>query len=186
MRYIIADLEATCDEQGFPLDRMETIEIGAICLNSAGGPVVGEFGAFVRPVVTRTLSAFCTTLTGITQSDVESAEPFYDVFARFVEWCTGEGEPFVFGSWGNYDLTQLQRDCARHKTAFPAALLRHINIKAEFSRQYAVKPMGMMGALKHLKITPEGRHHRGIDDARNIAKIATYILPEWEKQRDDG
>jgi len=184
MRYIIADLEATCDEHGFSIDRMETIEIGAVCLHSARGPATGEFGAFVRPVVTRELSEFCRTLTGITQEDVDRADPFYEVFGRFVDWCEVDEEPFFFCSWGNYDLTQLRRDCERHSMTFPESLLSHINLKAEFARQHGVKPMGMIGALRHLKIIAEGRHHRGIDDARNIAKIAAVVLPKWEVQQD--
>lgn len=40
--------------------------------------------------------------------------------------------------------------------------------------------------LKALRLTLDGRHHSGIDDARNIAKIATTLLAkksdeqQWE------
>jgi len=181
MRYIIVDLEATCDKAGFAMDRMETIEIGAVCLASGDGPAEGEFGAFIQPVATRKLSAFCTELTGITQEEVDTAEPFYTVFPRFVEWCEESGEPFVFCSWGRYDQTQLKRDCERHRMAFPTAFVKHINLKSEFARRFDLRPMGMMGALARLNLTPEGRHHRGIDDARNIARIAMQILPGQEE-----
>ncbi len=36
--------------------------------------------------------------------------------------------------------------------------------------------MGMAGALKQLEIPLEGTHHRGIDDAWNIAEILTWLL----------
>lgn len=182
MRYIIMDLEATCDREGFPPERMETIEIGAVCLEAAAGPVGDSFEAFLRPIATQTLTAFCTELTGITQSDVENAEPFYTVFPRFVQWCEAPGTPFTLCSWGAYDLKQLQRDCERHRMPFPPTLLQHINIKAEFSRQRGLRPMGMMGALAHERIAATGRHHRGIDDARNIARIAEAVLPRWEQE----
>jgi inhibitor of KinA sporulation pathway (predicted exonuclease) len=34
----------------------------------------------------------------------------------------------------------------------------------------------MAGALELLDIPLEGTHHRGVDDAKNIAKILSWIL----------
>ena len=45
-----------------------------------------------------------------------------------------------------------------------------------------VKPCGMDTALKMLKIPLEGLHRRGIDDAKNIAKVAKVLLPELEQR----
>jgi 3'-5' exoribonuclease 1 len=180
MRYIIVDLEATCDKQGFPRTRMETIEIGAVAWTPEDG-AGAEFAAFIKPVATQELSAFCTKLTGITQQDVDAAEPFYTVFPQFVEWCESGGEPITFCSWGEYDKNQLRQDCERHKMAFPEILEKHINFKKAFSRIYDKPPTGMMGALRHLGIEPEGQQHRGIDDARNIAKIAAHVLTKEEE-----
>ena len=39
--------------------------------------------------------------------------------------------------------------------------------------------------LKILEIKLEGTHHRALDDARNIAKIAQAILPRTEAQESD-
>ena len=183
MRYVIFDLEATCDEdeKDFPYERMETIEIGAVLLVTPDGDPVDEFATFIRPVATRELTAFCTELTGITQPDVAVAAPFCEVFPRFVSWCEesggGSGDPFTLYSWGAFDLKLLRRDCERHKMAFPASFERHINVKAEFARRFQTRPIGMMAALKHRGITAEGRHHSGIDDARNITKLARLVLP---------
>jgi inhibitor of KinA sporulation pathway (predicted exonuclease) len=33
-------------------------------------------------------------------------------------------------------------------------------------------------ALKVTGLTLEGTHHRGIDDARNIARLAAFVLPQ--------
>ncbi|MBC7808012.1 MAG: exonuclease domain-containing protein [Akkermansiaceae bacterium] len=183
MRYIIVDLEATCDESDFPPDRMETIEIGAVCLTTPVGQSSGEFAAFVRPVATRYLSAFCRDLTGITQADVDNAEPFYTAFPRFVAWCEGDA-PFTLCSWGAYDQNQLRRDSERHGMTFPATFEKHINLKKKFAAQFGTRPLGMAAALRHLRIPLEGRHHRGIDDARNIAKIAAQMLPALENDHD--
>jgi inhibitor of KinA sporulation pathway (predicted exonuclease) len=180
MRYAIVDLEATCWEDARGSPDMEIIEIGAVMLGAGGGPVGGEFAAFVRPVVVPRLSEFCKKLTSIRQADVDSAETFPVVFQRFLEWI-GEG-PFVLCSWGAYDLNQFRQDCRRHGMALPATFERHVNLKKEFARQRGVKSCGMAKALEIAGIRLEGSHHRAIDDARNIAKLAVWVIPRLEAE----
>jgi 3'-5' exoribonuclease 1 len=182
MRYVIVDLEATCWEKGTSREKMEIIEIGAVLLASGTGPVSKEFVSFIKPVATQELSAFCTELTTIRQEDVDQAEYFWTVFPQFVEWI-GE-EPFRLCSWGAYDLNQFRTDCERHKMPLPASFENHINLKREFSRLKNVKPMGMKGALAMMDIPLVGTHHRGIDDAQNIAKLAQIILPAIEAEAE--
>lgn len=176
MRYIIVDLEATCWQTGSSPSRMEIIEIGAVRLDAPAGPPVAEFNAFVCPIVEPQLSVFCLQLTGIQQMDVDTADPFPYVLEYFLDWIGDD--PFTLCSWGAYDLNQFRIDCARHKVPFPATFERHLNLKQEFARLHSRKPMGMAGALRHLGLPLEGQHHRGIDDARNIARIAQLILPQ--------
>jgi inhibitor of KinA sporulation pathway (predicted exonuclease) len=38
---------------------------------------------------------------------------------------------------------------------------------------------GMSGALRLMNIPLEGIHHRGVDDARNIAKILYRLLKDY-------
>lgn len=180
MRYVIVDLEATCWKEGNNPDRMEIIEIGAVLLEAASGPVGKEFAAFVKPVASPQLSRFCTELTSILQVDVDNAETFSAVFPRFLEWIGDE--PFRLCSWGAYDLNQFRKDCERHQIPLPASFENHINLKKEFSRLKGVTPKGMRGALEMMGIPLEGTHHRGIDDARNIAKLAQIILPLIEAE----
>jgi 3'-5' exoribonuclease 1 len=175
MRYVIVDLEATCWETGQTPSRMEIIEIGAVLMETNSGPVSREFAKFIKPVASPQLSEFCMRLTSIRQEDVDRAEPFWAVFAQFVSWIGAE--PFQLCSWGAYDLNQFRTDCARHNMEFPATFENHINLKKEFSHQKCVKPTGMKGALAMLDIPLTGTHHRGIDDAHNIAKIAACLLP---------
>ena len=174
MRYIVVDVEATCWETEPHSARMEIIEIGAVALASASGPHDGEFQAFIKPVVSRELSDFCKRLTSIRQEDVDSADYFWTVFPQFVEWI-GDA-PFRLCSWGAYDLNQFQQDCLRHKMELPASFNNYINLKKAFAQIEGVKPMGMKAALERLRLPLEGVHHRGIDDARNIAKVAQRIL----------
>jgi inhibitor of KinA sporulation pathway (predicted exonuclease) len=171
---VVLDLEATCWQKGTRPERMETIEFGAVRLVSQTWDAASEFSSFVKPVAEPVLSEFCRRLTGIQQSDVDAAPLFPTVMEAFLDWI-GE-EPVALCSWGGYDIRQLQVDCRRHGISFPAALNSHINLKIEFASRQVTKPCGMKQALKILGIPLEGEHHRAIDDARNIAKIARTLL----------
>ena len=178
MRYIVVDLEATCWE-GVRSPDMEIIEIGAVALAGVDGPGDGAFGAFVRPVVQPRLSEFCTALTSIRQEDVDGADYFPAVLRRLRTWIGSK--PFRLCSWGNYDLNQLRNDCRRHHLQLPPTFERgHVNLKREFARVFRVKRCGMARALEMAGLSLQGTHHRGIDDARNIARLATLILPRLE------
>jgi inhibitor of KinA sporulation pathway (predicted exonuclease) len=186
MRYIVVDLEATCWEQGQTPDRMEIIEIGAVSLPSASLASDTEFHSdtefqsFVRPVAEPQLSPFCRKLTTIEQASVDTADIFPIVLDRFLQWIGPS--PITLCSWGAYDLEQFRIDCRRHKIEFPKTFQKHINLKAEYRRFFGNKHCGMATALQQQKIPFLGTHHRGIDDARNIAQLAHRILPKWEQQ----
>ena len=179
MRYIIVDLEATCWEKNQTPNRMEIIEIGAVSVESSSDSPSSEFAKFIKPVTEPILSGFCKNLTSISQDEIDQADYFYQVFPAFLDWIGDE--TFTICSWGNYDMNQFRVDCQRHKIPFPETFLNHINLKTGFAEVMNVKSCGMAKALKILGFELAGTHHRGIDDARNIAKIARVILPKIEK-----
>ena len=172
--YIIVDLEATCWKKGSSPKRMEIIEIGAVKLDGSAFEKLSEFSSFVKPVQEPILSDFCTELTSITQKDVDSVPAFPEVFKDFLKWIGYE--PYYLCSWGGYDLKQFKIDCERNSIPLPDEFNNHINVKKKFCLLKEVRPCGMKRALQLLEIPLEGTHHRGIDDARNIAKIAKQIL----------
>ncbi len=57
------------------------------------------------------------------------------------------------------------------------------NLKKEFARVFRVKSGGMARALEVVGLPLEGTHHREMDDARNIARLAVLILPHLEARR---
>jgi inhibitor of KinA sporulation pathway (predicted exonuclease) len=98
---LVVDLEATCSDDGMIMpEAMETIEIGTYWI-SVDGTVINKFQCFVRPVLNPTLTAFCTSLTGIRQEDVDSAESFTQAanqLRRFVE--QHQKPASIWLSWG--------------------------------------------------------------------------------------
>ena len=177
---LVIDLEATCDDGGkVPRREMEIIEIGAVLVNGETLVPIAEFQTFVQPIRHPTLTQFCKQLTSITQAQVDSAPLFpkaLQSLERFMLDHRDGGIPQRFGSWGAYDLHQFQQDARLHNLALPFAG-DHLNIKKAFSAQLGTrKKFGMAGALRHVGIPLKGTHHRGIDDARNIAKLLPHTL----------
>jgi len=175
MELIVVDLEATCWNTSRLRNHMEIIEIGAVRLD-ASLTIVDEFACFVRPVVEPKLSQFCTALTTIRQADVDGADMYPAVFTRFLEWI-GAG-PYRLCSWGFFDVGQFRLDCTRFGLVFPEQFESdHLNIKQVFADRKCVRRCGMAAALDLLGLPLAGTHHRGIDDARNIARIVQETLP---------
>ena len=89
------------------------------------------------------------------------------------------GGKVELASWGRYDKTQLLRDAARHSVRHDVRLPfsgRHLDIKGAFAERAKTRPMGVSRALARVGLRFEGTPHRGIDDARNIARLLPYAL----------
>jgi len=179
MRFVVVDLEATCwSEERQPAlyaqqsEVSEIIEIGAVMLDDELQPVA-EFQRFVRPVRSPILSDFCTSLTSISQDDVDRAARFVSVYEAFLAWMEGsEGVALV--SWGRYDHNQLVREATAAGLPMPA--WTPINAKEEFTawvRAHTGRRLryGMARAMAHLELPFLGTAHRGIDDARNLVRV---------------
>ena len=176
MTYIIVDFEATCsDKDEVARSEMEIIEIGAVALDGDGLDILDEFQIFIKPVRNPVLIEFCKNLTSISQEIVDSGEQFPAAIENFSKWIQSFPEP-IFCSWGNYDKNQLMRDCEFHGEKFPFSDV-HINIKQKFADNRGIKKgLGLGRALKTVNLSFQGTAHRGIDDARNMARLSKYIF----------
>jgi inhibitor of KinA sporulation pathway (predicted exonuclease) len=176
--YLIVDLEATCSDEGaVPREEMEIIEIGAVLQSSRTYEIESEFQSFIQPVRHPELTEFCTSLTGIRQSDVASAPLFLDAVAKLGEWMY-EFDDALFCSWGDYDRKQFEQDCRFHGVGYPFRS-SHCNLKAQFSDSIGLrKKMGVVEALRYLGLEFVGSHHRGLDDARNMARIVRRVCTD--------
>ncbi|KAB8154374.1 DNA polymerase III [Kordia sp. TARA_039_SRF] len=174
-KIIIIDLEATCWNGKIPDGQVnEIIEIGICVLDTKTGNISQNEGIIVKPTRS-TISEFCTELTTITQELVDSEG------ISFEEACsklrvTYNPKQYTWASYGQYDLNMLKKQCKLRNVEYPMGQ-QHINVKTTFSEVKGLqKKVGMKGALQILNIPLDGTHHRGIDDARNIAKILDWCL----------
>jgi inhibitor of KinA sporulation pathway (predicted exonuclease) len=174
---IIVDLEATC-WRGHPPKGMvnEVIEIGAVKLNlkDLDAPIEKCQELIVKPKFS-TISAFCTDLTSITQEQVDNGI-YLDQACNILSEFSGR---VPWGSWGAYDNDFLQKECSRKRIQFPLSN-RHINLKLLYSVLHGHKrEKGLSKAMNEVKLSMEGRHHRGIDDAYNTARLLQYLVRQF-------
>merc|ERR1712203_842163 len=66
--------------------------------------------------------------------------------------------------------------CATSGEHVPERFRQWLNIKNLFKRVVGKPGRGMPGMLQDLRLPLEGRHHSGLDDSRNIAKILASLL----------
>ncbi|MBL4648497.1 MAG: exonuclease domain-containing protein [Aureispira sp.] len=178
MNYIVLDLEATCWKEKGKFTN-EIIEIGALCIDQNRN-TLGEYCSFIKPTLNPILSDFCTELTTIEQKDVDAAPLFPDVLRDFLDWIESFGDSYYLCSWGFYDRTQFKKDCTLHGLD-TTWLKQHISVKHQYADRHNLsRPIGMKGALEREHLPMEGTHHRGIDDARNIAKIFVKDFEYWK------
>ncbi|PIF30646.1 inhibitor of KinA sporulation pathway (predicted exonuclease) [Flavobacterium sp. 9] len=174
-KIIIIDLEATCWQTTVPQGQEnEIIEIGLAVLDSETGAITQNQGILIKPQRS-IVSPFCTELTMITQDLLDKNGVSFE---EAIEKLVDEYNPdlYTWASYGQYDLNMLRKQCKSFGIPYPMGE-EHINVKTSFGDKFGlVKPTGMNGALHLLDIPLEGTHHRGIDDAKNIAKILHWCL----------
>lgn len=172
----VVDVEATCwDGRVPPGEVNEIIEIGLTVVDLEARERVGRHRILVRPGRS-TVSAFCTELTGLTQWEVDTGLSFADACALLADEH-GAGER-AWASWGDYDRKQFTRQCRDNGVTYPFGFgERHTNAKAVFADAYGLrKRPGMAKALELAGMPLEGRHHRGEDDAWNIAALVLGLV----------
>ncbi|GAB4545304.1 MAG: 3'-5' exonuclease [Pleurocapsa sp.] len=172
----VVDIEATCWESKTPPGQeSEIIEIGICTLEVSTGKSIDRDSILIKPERS-TVSDFCTQLTTLTPEQVDQGISFKEACQLLRSKYLSRDR--VWASYGQYDKNQFTRQCESRGISYPFNQ-RHINVKTLFAlKQKLPYEVGMSQALEILNFTLEGTHHRGIDDAGNIAKILSELLNE--------
>ena len=183
---LVIDLEATCWDAGTPegeaqsIHAMEIIEIGCVLTNRLG-TVLDTRSFIVRPERQPILSEFCIALTQITQAMVDNAPPLKEVIDQMNAWLEGTETIALWSSWGNYDLNHLTAQCALDNADSQLLNLPHLNLKKLWRRTTRQrKKTSLAHALAYHELVFDGQPHRGVDDARNIARLLPFL--DWSLQ----
>lgn len=211
--FLVLDVEATCDAGSsfdFP---NEIIEFPVSLLrwrdrNEQGHgsqlEVVEEFRSFVKPTWRSTLTPFCTSLTGITQRQVDRAPTFPEVLVQFQRFLVKHGlidpttgQRLVRYSWcsdGPFDVRDfVVKQCFISNITMPHWLqgdVLDVRLAVNYwlGMQASQTPdslprdflrrrsLNIPAQLEVLGLPVfEGRQHSGIDDTRNLARIVTEL-----------
>jgi len=172
---LVIDVEATC-WQGAPPEGQESeiIEIGICRLDVASGEPMSKHSILVRPENSR-ISEFCTQLTTLTHKQVLKKGVTFEKACRMLE-RDFQSKKRLWASFGDYDRSLFERQCEAHSVPYPFSG-GHINVKSLFGVMQALPyEVGMTRALEMLELELEGIHHRGVDDAYNVARILSKLL----------
>ena len=171
---LVVDIESTCWEHEPPRGQTsEIIEIGLCLVDLQLLERREKRCIMVKPMMSE-IGEFCTQLTGITPDMVAGAAPLSEALRILRDQYRSADR--LFASWGDYDRSQFMRNCRTYDLKYPFGPT-HLNIKTLFSVALGLpRELGIDEACHRLGLSMEGRHHRGVDDAWNIARIFCLLL----------
>jgi inhibitor of KinA sporulation pathway (predicted exonuclease) len=171
---LVIDVEATC-WQGDPPPGQdhEIIEIGLCVLDVATLRRGDNPSILVRPVHS-TVGEYCTQLTTLTQEEVDSGISLHEACDTLRR--NYHSRERLWASYGDYDRKQFERECKAHSIDYPFGD-GHINVKSLFALvRNLSSEVPLDKAIDMAGFPLEGTHHRGADDAWNIARLLADIL----------
>ncbi|XP_027709531.1 3'-5' exoribonuclease 1 [Vombatus ursinus] len=179
----VIDFEATCEEGNPPEFTHEIIEFPIVLLNAHTLEIEDTFQQYVRPEINTQLSDFCISLTGITQEMVDRADTFPQVLRNVVDWMRlkelGTKYKYCILTDGSWDMSKfLNIQCQISRLRYPSFAKKWINIRKSYGNFYKVprNHTKLTVMLEKLGMSYDGRPHSGLDDSKNIARIAVRML----------
>ena len=171
---LVIDIEATCwDGEPPPGETADIIEVGVVPLEVSTGRRLLKRSLLVRPGRSA-VSAFCTRLTTITPDMAAGGVAFAEACRVLVKEF--DAPKRVWASWGDFDRRQFERQCRETGVPYPFGPT-HLNAKTLFALgRGLVHEVGLPQAAALAGVPMEGTHHRGDDDAWNIAGVLATVL----------
>lgn len=161
---VIVDLETT----GLDPYRDEIIEFGAVLFRD--DTVLDEFQTFVKPV--RPIPSFITSLTGITNRDVQNAPSIAEAFAAFLAFAAGR--PLIAHN-APFDLGFINASSQR-LTGGPVE--NQIQCSLKLARQLLPGISHSLGELANRLEIPAADRHRALGDSRTTHLIWNKLLSD--------
>ena len=185
MNYIVVDFEWNQSPYGKSAANkrlpFEIIEIGAVKLNEQGQEI-DQFSQIVKPKVYKKLHHITKNLTGITEKELNAGRPFREVMEEFLAWC---GESYMFCTWGNLDLLELQRNLKFfHMEEMLGGPITYHNVQKLFRLFYTDEnsTASLEYAIEYLNLKKDRGFHRAVCDAMYTADVfLTMNLEEAAK-----
>jgi len=178
---LVIDLESTCWDGPPPEGQAsEIIEVGVCPVEVASLRRLEKRSLLVKPVRS-TVSAFCTQLTTLTAEHLQNAGSLADAVRVLKKEFRSQER--LWASWGDYDRRQFERVCKELGVGYPFGV-SHLNVKTLFAVAFGRgEELPLDAAYAQLGLPMEGTHHRGADDAWNIAGLLGLLLRRLRSEK---
>ncbi len=157
--------------------RGEVIQIGAVKLDK-NMRICGSYQVIVKPKYFKKLHKHVSTLTGITQEQMDMGMPLPEVAESFRKWC---GTDFAFLTWGPDDIPMLKENFHAHGIE-SGWLLCTYDLQQIFNRQTdgdTKRQRSLEYAMEHFEIPQTLPAHDALNDAYFTALVAQKLdVPE--------
>lgn len=185
MNYIVFDLEWNQAALGkrYINKKMpfEIIEIGAVKLNS-DMEETGRFNELVKPKVYKNINRITGNIVHLDMKQLKSARPFQKVMESFLEFC---GKDYVFCTWGNLDLIELQRNMKFYSMSpLSQKPIKFLDVQKLFALQFEGEKSQhtLEYAVDVCGIQKDIPFHRAFADAYYTAKVLKFLKPEFREK----
>ena len=185
MNYVVVDFEWNQTSYGKGTENrkipFEIIEIGAVKLDK-NLKEIDRFSRTIRPKVYKKLHYITKELTGISQEELNVSDPFTYVLVDFMLWC---GKDYIFCTWGNMDLVELQRNMKYYNLLnLLKGPLKYYNVQKLFRLLCAhdTAAASLETAVDYFNLPKSEDFHRAVNDAAYTAEIFRRIDREEAKK----
>lgn len=168
--YVVVDVETTGGSAGFH----RVTEIGAVKIQN--GHVIEEFQTLINPE--RSIPAYITQITGITNQMVADAPTFGEIAERFLAFM--DGAIFVAHNV-RFDYGFIQREFSRAGIDFiRPQLCTCSGMRKAFP---GIQSYSLKNLTEHFHISLDS-HHRALCDAKAAAEL--FLLMAGKRQNSPG
>lgn len=182
MNYIVFDLEWNQSPSGKKYTNIkipfEIIEIGAVKLNEER-QVIDSFQCLIKPQVYNWIHENIHEVIHMNYRDLRNGKPFSQAVKEFFAWC---GDDAVFFTWGDQDLTELQRNMKYYDllSLLPGPV-KYYDLQKLASSYFNESPFrrALEYMVDKLEIEKNKDFHRALTDAVYTAEILKRMDMEY-------
>ena len=182
MNYIVFDLEWNQSPGGkkYSNSRLpfEIIEIGAVKMNEQR-EVVDVFQRLVKPQVYNWIHDSIHEVIHVDYKDLADGVSFQQAADEFLDWC---GEEWIFCTWGNQDVMELQRNMKYYgKLSMIPGPVTYYDVQKLFAIRYEEnhERRALEFAADKMGIAKKMEFHRALGDAYYTACVLQKIEDEY-------
>jgi len=151
----------------------EIIEIG-VCDLDLVKREIGEVESFVVQSQTSRVSPFCTSVTGLTQEQVDQGMRFESA-CRILE-KKHDTASLVWASYGDFDRRQFDKECYFSNVTYPFGS-RHLNVKTLASLAVGLDAeAGLTRVMSALGMERTGDGKKAGDECYNVVRVLAELM----------